>query len=50
MRKHAAVAFWSRHGTVKQLGTVKRIIAAHFAFIALSMLCFGTMTLLSLLP
>jgi len=40
--------FW--RGAIGRMGVVERIIAAYLAFIAASMLCFGTLTFLSLLP
>ena len=50
MSGHAPIPFWPKHGAMIRMGVVERIILAYFAFIAVSMLCFGTMTLLSLLP
>jgi hypothetical protein len=50
MSGHAEIPFWPQHGAVLRLGAVERIIATYFAFIGVSMLCLGTMTLLSLLP
>jgi len=35
---------------VGRMGVVQRIIAAYLGFIAVSMLCFGTLTFLSLVP
>jgi len=35
---------------VGRMGVVQRIIAAYLCFVALSMLCFGSLTFLSLLP
>jgi len=32
------------------MGVVQRIIVAYLGFIAVSMLCFGTLTFLSLVP
>jgi len=34
----------------KRMGMVERMIAAYFVFILASMLCFGALTFLSLLP
>ncbi|MDH3231206.1 MAG: hypothetical protein OEN55_15560 [Alphaproteobacteria bacterium] len=50
MSGHAPIPFRSRHGAMMRMGAVERMIAAYFAFIGVSMLCFGTLTLLSLLP
>ena len=47
---HAPISFQPPHGAVLRMGAVERTIATYFAFIGVSMLCFGTMTLLSLLP
>lgn len=40
--------FW--RGIAKRMGGVERMIAAYLVFIAASMLCFGALTFLSLLP
>lgn len=40
--------FW--RGIAKRMGVVERMIAAYLVFIAASMLCFGALTFLSLLP
>ena len=50
MSGQAPIPFWPQHGAMMRMGVVKRMIATYFAFIGVSMLCFGTMTLLSLLP
>jgi hypothetical protein len=50
MSGHAPIPFWPPNGAMMRIGVVERMIAVYFAFIAVSMLCFGTMTLLSLLP
>jgi hypothetical protein len=35
---------------IGHMGVVERIIVVYFGFIAISMLCFGALTFLSLLP
>jgi len=44
------VPYRQSRGAMGRLGVVGRILAAYVAFMSVSMLCFGTMTLLSLLP
>ncbi len=50
MSGFAAPFSWPWYDAVRRMGPVERMIAAYFAFMIASMLCFGTMTLLSLLP
>ncbi len=50
MSGFAAPSFRPWYGAVRRMGAVERMIAAYFAFMIAAMLCFGTMTLLSLLP
>jgi len=44
------VPYRHSRGALGRMGAVGRILAAYIAFIAVSLLCFGAMTLLSLLP
>ena len=50
MSGQAPIPFWPQRSAMMRMGSVERTIATYFAFIGVSMLCFGTMTLLSLLP
>lgn len=50
MNGHAAIPFWPQRGAMMRMGVIERVLAVYFAFIAVSMLSFGTLTLLSLLP
>ena len=50
MSEYAPNPLWPQTGVMMRMGVVERTLAAYFAFIAVSMLSFGTLTLLSLLP
>ena len=45
-----AAPFRRTHDAFWRVGPVGRVLAAYAMFIAVSMLCFGVLTLLSLLP
>ncbi len=50
MSGQAPIPLRPLHGAMMRMGPFERMIASYFAFVGVSMLCFGTMTLLSLLP
>ncbi len=47
---YAPNPLWPLNGAMMRMGVVERTLVAYFALIAVSMLSFGTLTLLSLLP